>query len=46
MAKALDQVGGLAALAKLLWVSRQAIQKWDAIPPTRIGQIKRIADAK
>ncbi len=46
LARALDQVGGLAALAKRLGVSRQAIQKWDAIPPTRLTQIKRIADAK
>ncbi len=44
LAKALYQVGGLTALAKRLGVSRQAIQKWDSVPVTRLPQIRKIAN--
>ena len=42
--RAMAKAGGLSGLAKRLGVSRQAVQKWDSIPDTRLLAIRRIAN--
>ena len=42
--RAMAKAGGLSGLAKRLGVSRQAVQKWDSIPDTRLSAIRRIAN--
>lgn len=34
--RAIDAAGGLAALAKQLGISAQAVSQWDEVPPLRV----------
>lgn len=38
---ALEQIGGVAALARALGISSQAISQWDRVPPTRLLAVTR-----
>ena len=42
LAVAVDRVGGVARLADMLGVSRQAVYKWKRIPAERVPQIERL----
>lgn len=39
--RAIDSAGGLAALAKPLGISAQAIWQWDEVPPLRVLAVER-----
>lgn len=40
---ALDAVGGEAALARLLGLTRQAVNKWRRVPADRIADVERVS---
>ena len=39
---AIKRAGSEARLAALLGVTRQAVNKWDAIPPLRLYQLREL----
>lgn len=42
LARAIDNVGGLAGLAGPLGISEQAISQWEVVPPLRVLAVERI----
>lgn len=39
--RAMDAVGGQAALAAKIGISAQAVSQWDEVPPLRVLEVER-----
>lgn len=42
LARAIKAAGNISALARALKINRQAVQAWNAIPPTRCIEIEKL----